>query len=44
MCETDFVAKTDNFIKGLETVLDTLHAKTDIEIGQDKMKDQDYIQ
>lgn len=24
-CETDFVAKTDKFIQGLETLLDTLH-------------------
>ena len=25
-CETDFVAKTDKFIQGVETVLDTLHS------------------
>ncbi len=24
-CETDFVAKTDKFIQGVEMVLDTLH-------------------
>jgi elongation factor Ts len=26
-CETDFVAKTDKFIQGIETVLDTFHAQ-----------------
>ena len=25
-CETDFVAKTDKFIQGVEMVLDTLHS------------------
>jgi translation elongation factor Ts len=25
-CETDFVAKTDKFIQGVETVLDTFHS------------------
>lgn len=26
-CETDFVAKTDKFIEGVQTVLDTFHAQ-----------------
>lgn len=26
-CETDFVAKTDKFLQGLETVLDTFHSQ-----------------
>jgi translation elongation factor EF-Ts len=25
-CETDFVAKTDKFIQGVEAVVDTLHS------------------
>lgn len=44
-CETDFVAKTDKFIQGVETVLDTLHSHgRALQIGQQQMTDADYIQ
>jgi elongation factor Ts len=44
-CETDFVAKTDKFIQGVETVLDTIHAQgAALQIGQERMADTDYIQ
>jgi len=44
-CETDFVAKTDKFIQGVETVLDTLHSHgRSLEIGQQQMSDADYLQ
>lgn len=42
-CETDFVAKTDKFIQGVETLLDTIHSQTDLHIGQSQMDDLDYI-
>ena len=44
-CETDFVAKTDKFIQGVEAVVDTLHShgKT-LQIGQSHMSDAEYIQ
>jgi len=41
-CETDFVAKTDKFIEGVQTVVDTFHA-ADLQIGQQQMADADYI-
>lgn len=31
-CETDFVAKTDKFIEGVQTVVETFHA-TGLQIG-----------
>jgi len=44
-CETDFVAKTDKFIEGVQTVLDTFHAQgAGLQIGQQQMADADYIQ
>jgi translation elongation factor Ts len=44
-CETDFVAKTDKFIQGVETVLDTLHSHgRALQVGQQQMGDADYIQ
>ena len=44
-CETDFVAKTDKFIEGIETVLDTFHSHgRALEITQQQMSDADYIQ
>ena len=43
-CETDFVAKTDKFIQGVETVLDTFHSHgRALQIGQQQMSDADYI-
>ena len=43
-CETDFVAKTDKFIQGVETVLDTFHSHgRALEIGQQQMGDSDHI-
>jgi translation elongation factor EF-Ts len=34
-CETDFVAKTDKFLQGVECVLDTLHAQgSSLQVGQ----------
>jgi translation elongation factor Ts len=43
-CETDFVAKTDKFIQGVEMVLDTLHhhGRT-LQIGQQQIADADYL-
>jgi translation elongation factor EF-Ts len=43
-CETDFVAKTDKFIEGVQTVLDTIHAQSSLQIGPKEMADADYIQ
>ncbi len=43
-CETDFVAKTDKFIQGVETVLDTFHSHgRALQIGQQQMGDADYL-
>ena len=43
-CETDFVAKTDKFQQGLETVLDTIHARGGLlQINQQQMNDADLI-
>lgn len=43
-CETDFVAKTDKFIQGVEAVLDTLHSHgRSLQIGQQQMGDADYL-
>lgn len=33
-CETDFVAKTDKFIQGVEGVLETIHAHPALEFNQ----------
>lgn len=44
-CETDFVAKTDNFHQGVEAVLNTLHSHGDtLHIGQSQMANTEYIQ
>ena len=43
-CETDFVAKTDKFIQGVESVLETLHSHGQaLQIGQQQMGDADYL-
>jgi elongation factor Ts len=43
-CETDFVAKTDKFIQGVEAVLETLHTQgSTLAIGQKNMSDSDLI-
>ena len=43
-CETDFVAKTDKFIQGVESVLETLHSHgRALQIGQQQMGDADYL-
>lgn len=43
-CETDFVAKTDKFMQGLETVLDTFHAQGNgLQVNHTQMSDGDLI-
>lgn len=43
-CETDFVAKTDIFIAGVETVLDTFHAQgKQLLINRENMANAEYI-
>jgi translation elongation factor EF-Ts len=43
-CETDFVAKTDKFIQGVEAVVDTLHSHGQtLHVGQEQMADADLI-
>lgn len=42
-CETDFVAKTDNFKNGLKQLLDTLHHKNDILVDMKQSNDEAYI-
>ena len=42
-CETDFVAKTDKFIQGIETVLETFHSQKSLHIPYQNMGNQDFI-
>lgn len=43
-CETDFVAKTEIFKDGIRTYFDTLAQAEDLDVGFDKMKDEETIQ
>lgn len=42
-CETDFVAKTDQFQLGLKSILETIHAQKDLKIIGEQSHDLDFI-
>ena len=42
-CETDFVARTDQFRKGVAAILNSLHNDPNFSIDPSKVKDQEYI-
>ena len=42
-CETDFVARTDQFKRGVEVILNSLHNDNNLQIDITKAKDYDYI-
>lgn len=42
-CETDFVAKTEQFQLGLTSILETLHAQKDLRVVGEQCKDLDFI-
>mmetsp|Transcript_12945 Transcript_12945/g.21901 ORF Transcript_12945/g.21901 Transcript_12945/m.21901 type:complete len:233 (+) Transcript_12945:31-729(+) len=42
-CETDFVAKTDNFQTGLREILRTIHSRDDVTATNEHCKDPDFL-
>jgi elongation factor Ts len=42
-CETDFVAKTEQFQLGISSILETIHAQSNLNIVGEKCRDLDFI-
>lgn len=43
-CETDFVAKTDQFRAGLEAIMDTFHSKSDVHVSRSQSNDTAFME
>ena len=42
-CETDFVAKTAQFMDGIQAVLNTIHSDKDLQVGVKDSRDGDLL-